>query len=861
MDRLVGALWPSDVAGNFTIWTHPDRISYHIPLPDVRSITESDLDELRQENATNCIYFGLGLRRDGLSPKVRGGKKDIVALPGFVIDIDVATASPDVHKATNLPQTDEHVFAILEPFAIPSMVVHTGHGYHVYWLFDEPLQLHTAAQQKRAGEAFERFQVPIIQHAASMGFHVDKTDTIDRVWRIPGFNNVKSAPIVPVVLAEQGDARYPLSDFGLADSPSPRHSGTQQPGNAKKTVDGSIAGSRHPSQDSSKTRQPREAISTIKLRKILKNLSDPDHVRIFDAVLKGESFADPGERDAAMQQACSVLVYAAKGKGEPEALAEILKPSLKVWADEPESSKTLDEEVGKAIDKITRAQRDWDENEAADERRRQKTLDALGRKFFGDKSDKKLVEQHLIIQFRRSYFVFDFSIEHYIGPHIREELLTVVRDAFAGTNFPVTYVNASGDIKQMQPPTLMEKYGTVAGRMQGSLALQHSYYAPKDKTFHFATTPMRSLEPRFDPDIDDWLGMFGGGDSSIVLDWVAGVSQLTRQCAALALIGPPGTGKSTLGLGLARLWHEAGPTRWELSVGANFNESMTQCPLIELSEGIDTPKGTSSAFRALTGTQELVINPKGLSPYSVIGCVRIMITSNDDTVLNDITGTRELSNASVHAVAERLIYINVNPKAKNFLDSLKKRDPRTIDRWINESLIARHALWLRDNRALSPTSRFLVRGHVTPIHQRLVAKKKDSESLLEWITGYMSNPTLFEKNFRTKKRVPYTSIGDDMLLLNGPEIQETWELYANDTAEKLSVTKIGSLLANLRIGTRKLNRNGVRVRAHEIDTGVVFTFAQANMLGDLDAMQGNFTRRVTPDNVIPIERAKEDGTE
>lgn len=797
----------------------------------MRKLTNADLDDLRQENLTNCIYYGLGLRRNGLKTDERGGKKDVIALPGFVVDIDVA--DPAAHKASNLPKTDDDVMAILAPFRLPSMVVHTGHGYHVYWLFDEPLMLPTAARQQEAGEAFAAFQAPIIARAALLGFHLDKTDTIDRVWRIPGFFNVKTQPAVPVVLAEQCDVRYPLSSFGLNSCSVQKTSTTPPP---ESSAD-------------------RDKISLIKLRKILSSLSDPDNAAAFDKILKGESFAPSGSRDAALQRVCSVIAYAAKGKGDPTKLVEILTPSLKVWAEEPGASKSLDEEIAKAVDKIARAQRDWDEKEADAEAERQKTLDALGRKFYGkDYKQGSLVREHLIIQFKRSYFVYHFRREHYVGPHIRDELLTVVRDAFFESNFPTTYVNASGDIKQMQPPALMDAYGTVAEHMQGSLVIQHSRYFAEDNTFKFATTPIRELEPRFDPEIDEWLKIVGGpavanpdnGETfaDFVLNWVAGVSQLSRQCAALALIGPPGTGKSTLGLGLARLWHEAGPTRWELSVGTSFNESLIQCPLIELSEGIDTPKGTSSAFRALTGTQELVINPKGLTPYSVNGCVRILITSNDDNVLGDIMGSRELSNAGVNAVAKRLIYIKVSDKARAYLDQLKNRNPHTVDRWINDSLIARHALWLRDNRKLSSSSRFLVEGYITPIHQRLVAKRKDSEALLEWITGYMTNPEAFDKVFRTKKRTPFTSIGNDVLLLNGPEIQETWDSYTNETTEKPSVTKIGSLLANLRIGSHKLNRNGIRIRAHKIDTGVVFTFAENNMLGDLDRMKENLSRKI-----------------
>ena len=697
MQQLVGALWPVDVPGNFTIWTNPNHISYHIPLKAVRSLTKSDLDELHQENQSNCVYYGLGLRRDGLPKTQRGGKNDIVAIPGFVIDIDTLDPeNPDVHKAENLPETEEDVFRILSPFDEPSMVVETGHGYHVYWLFSEPLRLGIAAERQAAGAAFQRFQAPIIEHAKSLGFHVDKTDTIDRVWRIPGFNNVKSQKPVPVVLAELGTARYSFEHFDL--QPKCETSSRKQEGESARSR--------------TRSTEPRDPVNITKLRKILDRLAEPKHIEMFDAILAGKSFAASGERDAAMQSACSVIVYCAKGKGEPEELVEILKPSLAVWAAEPGAAKTLDEEITKAIDKLRRAQRDWDENEADAERQRQRTLDALGRKFFGkDYQSGDLAERHLIIQFRRSYFVFHFGREHYVGPHIKEELLAVVRDAFADTNFSTTYVNASGDVKQLQPVSLVDRYGTVAEHLQGSLVLQHSKFDEKTCTFYYATTPMRDLAPRFDPQIHEWLQIMGGPEiadpatgktfADLMLDWVAGVSILDHQCAALGLIGDPGTGKSTLCSGLSRLWHEAGATKWKYSVGVSFNESIIQCPLIELSEGIDDmPKGTSSAFRDLIGAQEHVINPKGLSPYSVLGCVRVVLASNDDTVLSDIVGTRELSNASIRAIAERLCCIYVQDQAKDYLNNLKQSDPMIINRWINDGLIAQHSLWLRKHRQL-----------------------------------------------------------------------------------------------------------------------------------------------------------------
>jgi hypothetical protein len=145
------------------------------------------------------------------------------------------------------------------------------------------------------------------------------------------------------------------------------------------------------------------------------------------------------------------------------------------------------------------------------------------------------------------------------------------------------------------------------------------------------------------------------------------------------------------------------------------------------------------------------------------------------------------------------------------------------------------------------------------MHKQLVVKYRDSAAVLEWVVGYVSNPKAFTNLFRTKHRTPYTTLGSGKLLLNGPEIQEAWDLYTNDTVEKPTVTRIGMTLGKLRnIKKHKLNRQGSRINVYEIDTDIVFAFAETNMLGDFDAMKENLEQVLLPANVIPIERAKDD---
>jgi len=210
MRALVRALWPQETAGFFTVWAYPSRASYHLPLFLARDLPDDEFNGLQVLNEDQCIYFGLGLRRGGLSQACQGGKSDIVALPGIALDIDVY--DPKAHKATNLPKTEDDVFEILAPFPAPSLVVHTGHGYHCYWLLTAPLCLVSDLQRKEAGQAFQRFQRPYIERAASLGWHIDATHSINRVWRVPGFLNRKYEPSGPVTIEDQSEDRYTLDD-------------------------------------------------------------------------------------------------------------------------------------------------------------------------------------------------------------------------------------------------------------------------------------------------------------------------------------------------------------------------------------------------------------------------------------------------------------------------------------------------------------------------------------------------------------------------------------------------------------------------------------------------------------------------
>jgi len=182
-------LWPDGpIYGSLTVYFLPSKKSAHFLLG--HQLTDEDLADIRQENeAGSNVYFVLGLVEEGLPVHQRGKKSDIVALPAFALDIDFA--HPKAHKAKNLPAGPDDAALILEGAPEPSIVVDTGHGWHLYWCFDVPILLKTESQRTQLQKAYKAFQAPFITRAAARGWHLDSRPSLEGVWRVPGFQNWK----------------------------------------------------------------------------------------------------------------------------------------------------------------------------------------------------------------------------------------------------------------------------------------------------------------------------------------------------------------------------------------------------------------------------------------------------------------------------------------------------------------------------------------------------------------------------------------------------------------------------------------------------------------------------------------------
>lgn len=192
--------------GWLTLWTNQDKKTYWFPVMQFRQATTRAYALASNKD----VYFGVGLRRQ--KTQGRGNSGDICAIPGFWVDIDVAG---DAHKQKNLPPTTEDAVAFLKSFPLlPTVLVHSGHGLHGYWLFKEPWEFEDDAERQEAARLLRQFQKTIRALAEERGWKVDTTSDLARVLRVPGTFNHKDNPPAKVEILEFDDGRrYNPSDF------------------------------------------------------------------------------------------------------------------------------------------------------------------------------------------------------------------------------------------------------------------------------------------------------------------------------------------------------------------------------------------------------------------------------------------------------------------------------------------------------------------------------------------------------------------------------------------------------------------------------------------------------------------------
>ena len=207
MTNFLNILFGEKPPGYLPIWTKQPN--------ETQWISGQDLTEaaglVHNLAKTRDVYFGLGLQPKNLGKRSRGKADQVIAIPGVWADIDIADAA---HKNPNLPTSIEEAMSLISQIPLaPTLVVNSGHGMHVYWLFKNLWVFQDSEEREHAQTVVRAFQAGLIHLAQQRGWTMDNTSDLARVLRIPGTINRKREP-VPVSIIEQNLAhRYQPSDF------------------------------------------------------------------------------------------------------------------------------------------------------------------------------------------------------------------------------------------------------------------------------------------------------------------------------------------------------------------------------------------------------------------------------------------------------------------------------------------------------------------------------------------------------------------------------------------------------------------------------------------------------------------------
>lgn len=182
--QFLRMLWPEGIAPYWLlIWTLTGDVKRSFWF---RTIEEAAT--FAAETTASAVYFGLGLAEENLGPHRRCKADQIVALPGFGIDIDVAGPT---HTKLGLPPTREEALKILPADFAPTLVTDTGWGFQAFWLFRERVELKNEDDRHQAAAISQRLHRWIEGRAEALGYTVDSVFDLSHVFRLVGTSNQK----------------------------------------------------------------------------------------------------------------------------------------------------------------------------------------------------------------------------------------------------------------------------------------------------------------------------------------------------------------------------------------------------------------------------------------------------------------------------------------------------------------------------------------------------------------------------------------------------------------------------------------------------------------------------------------------
>jgi hypothetical protein len=551
------------------------------------------------------------------------------------------------------------------------------------------------------------------------------------------------------------------------------------------------------------------------------------------ALAKGEPFAQPGERHDIYTKLTGYLAYKTlKRPLSPKTIERIFKESIvKMQA----ADSSCD-----GIEAIVTAYETAHEKAAM---RKEKARLAEQKETLGDDDFRPWSEQEIEgikkqqnTKAKRPVFIVQKDRAHYVverdgyfsGPYSEKDMQVNAFQQLAAS--PVELYDSSGDGYRPKNLTeLVRHNGEVAEKIVADLATQRTWYDKPKKTLREALCPLRTDAlggAHFNEHIDEWLKLFTGHYYEKVQDWMACAPDLNKLLCALTLAGDPGTGKTLFAQGIASLWSEGGAASPPECIVGKYNEELTKCPLVFADETLPRSwqwESVTTKLRAEIASMTRSLSRKYYAPIGLHGAIRFILATNNPMVLSSNVATA----ADLHAIAQRFLYIETDKKAEAFL---AKFPFEVKDKWRTEG-IARHCLWLQENRQVQPEGRFWIVGDVSRMHRLLVTSSDWNSWVCEWIVNGLRDG--FRKSENNSQTTGHVAIRNGKLFVNTNAITAGWTTYTNYPNVNPDPRRVATALRSIakspkaiQLTVKQTEGGEYRNRFFEIDMGHITAWAE-----------------------------------
>ena len=521
--------------------------------------------------------------------------------------------------------------------------------------------------------------------------------------------------------------------------------------------------------------------------------------QLLKALAKGDSFASKGERENSRFLLCQTL-FETWPNASMDAACELFRASLTRMHEDSPLKQGVEGTLKEVRYKLGRAQAKVAAEEQRREVRRRGNEARINYEARGDGNDtpysdedlkhiaelqgchtSELVSRWITYKDGTAYFL---NMKGYQGPFGKNDVRSVA----------ATFLHPIQNITAYNPPMqrggtrslkgyseLCAQYGSVIHDIEASLTHTHSTYDKRTGKLIEVTAPRdESLRPVKSETVHEWLLSMGHDQAAKLIDWVACVPKLERQCCALYLWGHKGTGKTLLISGLARIWGLSDSTPLD-AVIEGFNERLARMPLIVADEYLPDTKNMSGKLRELIASTSHTLNRKYRAEASLTGCIRLVVLANTPHLL-DLKGDH--TKEDLDAIAERFLFISTDKRAAAYLSKLSRAEK---DHMLKRG-IAEHCLWLSENWEIEEGNRFIVEGSLGEANLNITINNERTALICEWLVEYLATPETLSNNPHLRGLV---KIEDGSLWVNSYAIQKGWGTYMDNKAHSLSARNIG----------------------------------------------------------------------